>query len=61
MVECFLCGRNEKEIALFRVPIEFIFKDLHFEIIGNYQENEFICWGCVGYQYDFAKKEKNAC
>jgi hypothetical protein len=58
-MECFLCGRNVEEIAIFKLPVDFAYKGLRLEIIGNYKPDEYICWGCVGYQYDFAKRENN--
>lgn len=57
-MECFLCGNTSDKLPLFKVPIEFVWEDVHFEMIGNAVSDEFICWPCLGYQYDLAKMDK---
>lgn len=57
-MECFICKRTAKELPLLKMPVEFKWNDVHFEVVGNYVAGEFICMPCLGYQYDYAKLAK---
>jgi len=56
--QCFICERNSDELALVKLPVEFKWDNIHFKVMGNCIPNEFICLPCLGYQYDFARLEK---
>ena len=57
--QCFICERTSGELALVKLPVEFKWGEIHFEVMGNCKPDEFICLPCLGYQYDFARIEKN--
>lgn len=57
-MECFICKKTALELPLLRIPIEFKWENVHFEVVGNYVAGEFICMPCLGYQYDYARLGK---
>jgi hypothetical protein len=51
-MECFLCGRNDNEVQLIKLPVETSFDGAFLYIIGNYVDKEYMCLPCIGYEID---------
>lgn len=51
-MKCLICERTEDEVMLLRAPVEAIYLNVLFEVVGNLEEGEYICLPCVGYQWD---------
>lgn len=51
-MNCFICEKTKEEIVLLRLPLETIYDRVILEIIGNSVKGEYICLGCMGFQFD---------
>jgi uncharacterized protein VirK/YbjX len=52
---CFMCGKNEFQAMILKLPLEMVYDNVWAEIQGNVETDEYICLPCVGYQYDWIK------
>jgi hypothetical protein len=51
-MNCFICERTKEDIVLLKLPLEAVFEKSYLEILGNLDDGEYICLGCMGYQFD---------
>ncbi len=49
---CMNCERNKEEALLIKLPVEIVYENHELHILGNIEDNEYMCLICVGYQYD---------
>lgn len=51
-MNCFICERTKEEIVLLKLPLDTVYGNIALEIIGNLDSGEYICLGCMGFQFD---------
>lgn len=51
-MNCFICERTHEELPLLRLPLEVIWEEALLEIVGNIEDQEYVCLVCMGYLVD---------
>ena len=57
-MKCIICKRDENDIMMMKLPVEAIYESNFLEILGNCEDDEYICLSCIGCQFDDVMEEK---
>jgi hypothetical protein len=55
---CLICEKTDEDIILVKLPVDILFKNVLLGIVGDLEPDQYICLGCIGYQFDDVLKDR---